>query len=335
MGKRALLLTLLLAAGGPLKAEDGGPLPMYVVAAPLADVRAEPKRVDGAAALRAPYAQDPLQETQLLFGERVKLLVDKDPWVLIEAVEQPEYTHAEAWTGYPGWVLKSAVVPEPAGYAPNAVVAVPYAKMTDGPSRRDGGVLLPAGSRLAVTFQKDAWVRVQRPDGKDGWMARKDVRLFAELPATDAARRASILEAARRYLAEPYYWGGRAGHRTQDIDVPSGMDCSGLVNVAYRVSGVDVPRDSHEQFMRAASLPSSEALKPGDLIFLSRPKDPERITHVMIYAGGDDVIEAVQEQNVVRQVSVKEKLGVPLSSIAAVLTPVGDRSVYFGRLLPE
>jgi gamma-D-glutamyl-L-lysine dipeptidyl-peptidase len=307
---------------------------MYVVAEPVADLRAEPKLTDGAAALKSPYDQDPLQESQLIYGERVKVLLEKGPWARVESVEQEEYTHADAWTGYPGWVLKESLVPEPAKYAPNAVVSAAYARMAASPSRQAESSPLPAGARVTVTFEKDAWARVSRLRGGDGWVLRKDLRLFSELPATDEARRASILDTARLFLREPYFWGGRAGHREGDVSLPSGMDCSGLVNIAYRVAGVDVPRDSHEQYRRARGLSSPAELKPGDLIFLAWTKNPEKVTHVMIYAGGDDVVEAVQDQNTVRQVSVKEKLGRPLKDIA-VMEPVGDRLVYFGRLLPE
>ena len=308
--------------------------PRFVVSVPTADIRAEPKRVNGAAALKNPYEADPLQESQLLYGERVKVLEEKAGWARIEAVEQPEFTHGNAWAGYPGWVLKEDLAPEPGGYAPNAVVRVRYAKMTAAPSRKAEGVLLPAGSRLEVTFHKDVWTRVRRPGGADAWLPSEDVRLDADAPAGGQARRAAILETARLFLGEPYYWGGRAGHRKGEVDTPSVMDCSGLVNVAYRVAGIDVPRDAHEQYMKSFPLSSPADLKPGDLIFLAWVKDRDKITHVMIYAGADDVLEAVQEQNTVRQVSVKEKLGRPLKDIA-VLSPVGDRLVYFGRLLPE
>ena len=310
------------------------PSPIFVAVVPVVDLRSEPKEVDGAAALKGPYAQDPLEESQLLYGERVKILEDKVTWVRVEAVEQTEFTHDNVWEGYPGWVLKSSLAPEPADYRPDAVVSETYAKLTTAPSRREKGIMIPLGSRVAVTFQQGAWVRVRRPEGGDGWMQKSDLRFYSQMPSTDEARREAILKAAKLFLGEPYYWGGRAGHRDGDVSVPSGMDCSGLVNAAYRVAGVDVPRDAAEQYMKSAPLDAPSELKPGDLIFLSWAKEPSKITHVMIYAGGDNVVEAVQDQNTVRQVTVKEKLGKPLAE-TAVLTSVGGRFVYFGRLLPE
>jgi cell wall-associated NlpC family hydrolase len=262
----------------------------------------------------------------------VKVLEEKGGWARVEAVEQLEFRRHDAWEGYPGWVRKEELAPE--GEAANAVVASRYAKMAEGPSRRAAGVMLPLGARVKVTFEKGEWARVAKPSGGDGWMSRDDLRPDAKRPATDSARREVLLSAARLFLGEPYYWGGRAGHREGDVESPSGVDCSGLVSVAYRAAGVDVPRDAHEQYMKSKPLSSPADLKPGDLIFLSWTKDPAKITHVMIYAGGDDVIEAVQEQNTVRQTAVKDKLGTFLKDLA-VMTPVGGRLVYFGRLLPE
>lgn len=43
------------------------------------------------------------------------------------------------------------------------------------------------------------------------------------------------LEAARRFLGAPYEWGGLTRR---------GIDCSGLVHIAYRLTGRLVPRDS-------------------------------------------------------------------------------------------
>jgi cell wall-associated NlpC family hydrolase len=194
--------------------------------------------------------------------------------------------------------------------------------------------MLPLGARVRVTFEKGEWSRVAKPSGGDGWMSRNDLRPDAARPATDSARREIVLSAAKLFLGEPYHWGGRSGHLEGNVESPSGVDCSGLVNVTYRAAGVDVPRDAHEQYMKSQPLSSPADLKPGDLIFLSWTKEPAKITHVMIYAGGDDVIEAVQEQNTVRQTTVKAKLGTFLKDLA-VMTPVGGRLAYFGRLLPE
>ena len=64
------------------------------------------------------------------------------------------------------------------------------------------------------------------------------------------------LEAARRYLGAPYEWGGLT---------EAGIDCSGLVHIAYRATGRLVPRDSWQQEAAGVAVAAGEE-QPGDLV---------------------------------------------------------------------
>lgn len=72
-------------------------------------------------------------------------------------------------------------------------------------------------------------------------------------PVSHAAREA--IAYARAHLGDPYVWGGTG---------PGAFDCSGLVYMAYRSAGIDLPRTSQEQW--AAGHRVAHA-KPGDLVF--------------------------------------------------------------------
>ncbi len=64
---------------------------------------------------------------------------------------------------------------------------------------------------------------------------------------------------AKSFLEMPYVWGGRGG---------AGIDCSGLVQRALAVKGVDAPRDSDmQQALLGRMLEDCEALHAGDLVF--------------------------------------------------------------------
>src|SRR3989338_7354701 len=78
--------------------------PLMVINASVVDLRAKPQTT----ARR--NVHDPLEETQLLYGERVRLLTVKDGWAYVEAVEQPEFTHGRRWQGYPGWLPASSLL---------------------------------------------------------------------------------------------------------------------------------------------------------------------------------------------------------------------------------
>ncbi len=69
------------------------------------------------------------------------------------------------------------------------------------------------------------------------------------------------VEIAESFLGRPYIWGGISGF---------GLDCSGLIQSALRMSGSDAPRDSDQQSEMGSAVainPSLSGLRRGDLVF--------------------------------------------------------------------
>lgn len=302
-----------------------------LVVVPVADLRREPVSVSPQAVSQRPYAVDPNQETQLLFGEDVLIYEVKGNWARVEARDQAEFTHAGRWQGYPGWVLKEAILPHPSDFFTSAVVVSRYGRVRQTKKLSSTFMELPMGARVGVIYTEKGWVRVQGPRAEMGWMRAQDVHLDRDAPKKGDLVRRELLVAARQFIGEPYYWGGRCGH-TKRGDTPSGVDCSALVNLAYRTVGLNAPRDAHEQFLLAHPLKKGSDLLPGDLVFLAKKGTPNQIVHVMLYEKEETLIEAVHELNAVRRVSFKKKLGHAQKDLLSG-SEAGDFIVRFGTFL--
>lgn len=162
-----------------------------------------------------------------------------------------------------------------------------------------------------VIYTENGWVRVQGPQGEMGWMRSEDVRLDREAPKKRDRRADGAFGRGAPVFRGTHLWGGgRSGHKKGGAS-PTGVDSSGLVNLAYRAVCLNAPRDAHEQFLVANKLINASDLQPGDWVFLAKKDAPDRIVHVMLFEKKGTLIEAAKELNKVRRVSFKKKLGVP------------------------
>ena len=76
-------------------------------------------------------------------------------------------------------------------------------------------------------------------------------------------------------VGTPYVWGGES---------PGvGFDCSGLVQAAYRVAGLALPRVAQDQFDDTPLVPAGWPLLPGDLVFFG--SGPAAVDHVGLFVG--------------------------------------------------
>jgi cell wall-associated NlpC family hydrolase len=114
--------------------------------------------------------------------------------------------------------------------------------------------------------------------------------------------------------------------------VVTGVDCSSLTHLAYRVNWLDIPRDAHDQWSASAHI-TCDTLCPADLIFVSAEDTHDKITHVMMYLAGEEFIEALETGSVVTINTFKNKFGITLRDAAQHGFIVNKRKMYFGSIL--
>jgi hypothetical protein len=227
--------------------------------------------------------------SQALLGDNVKVLKrEKNPagedWVRIETPDT-----------YPGWVLASSLrflKPGDRPYASAGKVFVVSGLLAN--TYREPDVTAhkpvqtaPISVLLEVVGEKgERWLEVVLPDGVRAWIQKGDGDV-REAPWVWPRRPFSDMVAlAKRFLGVPYLWGGTS---------PLGLDCSGFVQLVYRMNGIPILRDADIQMLKSGlGEVSKGSEQAGDLVFFGSAID--KIGHVGMMIDTEYFINATTYQ---------------------------------------
>jgi gamma-D-glutamyl-L-lysine dipeptidyl-peptidase len=296
------------------------------VAVPVSNLRGRP--VDAASL----NIHDDMQRSQLLFNEPLLIAGEEADWFAVEALEQPRYDPVRGWHGYPGWIRKRDLVEVEGPPEWNGLVKVPSTTLLTRPSSK-GERLFPLslGTRLFVTRESKGYLEVPLSGGRTSWVARRDIVKAGVMPSDNDRIGRNAVDVAHMFRGVSYLWGGRSMPLPWSRGPVMGVDCSGLVSLAFRVTGIELPRDAHDQ--RNVTTPvNADELSPGDLIFLSREGRPDSFSHVMLSLGGEQFIEAAETGETVQMRNFREKLGIDLRQLRERDFSAKETKVYFGRV---
>lgn len=211
-----------------------------------------------AEALRAHPSAEMALDTQALFGEEVVVYDESNDWAFVQL-------QADGYVGYlPASALMAPATPTHRVNVPRTLV-YPAADM-----KRPAVMALPMQAQLAVSNIDEKFVEVAGL----GWVWRDHV---VPLSHTEA----DFIAVARHFLFAPYLWGGKTA---------SGIDCSGLVQVALHACGRPCPRDSDmiaQQMGQAVTVRADSAdCQRGDLICWKGHVGIVSDTNLLLHANG-------------------------------------------------
>lgn len=266
----------------------------YKVNCPVIDLRSKPSEITA-----KDFSHQDERDTQLLFGELLQVEEWQGQWAKVKALEQAKFCEKNIWQPYPGWVKSNEIKEANPDYL-NANFSV-YSLYADAYDQPNGSSLfqLSMGTHFFAQAIDQDWVHIIE------WgffCKRNSLKLIT--PSTTVSR-ANIVDSAKRLLGQPYLWGGRAAYYAHHGLIGS-VDCSGLVNLAFRACGLCIPRDAHDQFLFFEKISKNE-IQPGDLLFFEHP-EKKRISHVVMYLGNKHYIEAPQTGSFVRVVQEESLL---------------------------
>lgn len=216
------------------------------------------------APLRAEPSDRSEMTNQVLFGEHYAVLETRSKWLRIRL------TH----DGYEGWLdrRQNQFLPGKASSA-QAEKKVPcVAELIEIVNHSESRAFFPVflGSPLP-----DYNIERQNLKLGDAFYGYQGAVTGLE-PKPD-----QLIEVAHQYLHAPYLWGGRS---------PFGIDCSGLVQMVYRLCGYSLPRDAQQQAQVGETLSFIEEAQEGDLAFFDNEEGD--IVHVGLIMANNYIIHA-------------------------------------------
>ena len=214
--------------------------------------------------------------SQALLGTPVHIL-ETDPdnsWPLVQTPD-----------GYTGWVHRDAITRLSAddysawNAAHKLVITAFETTVRQEPSRKGEALSdAVAGDRLVLEGRRGAFYKVRFPDGRIGWVSRRDACPLERWRSGLDNSAGAIISTALSFLGRPYIWAGMS---------PKGMDCSGYVRSVLFLHDIIIPRDAGPMAATSERINSIDELNPGDLVFFGRwaSAGVPKVSHVGFYLG--------------------------------------------------
>ncbi|TCC92076.1 hydrolase [Pedobacter frigiditerrae] len=215
----------------------------------------------------APIRKEPSDRSeivsQLLFGDRVEVLEKTEKWCLIK-------THHD---NYEGWMDYKQLqkISELQFHDEKAYTALTPLQLDNTLIANNGTkYYLSPGSTLPYFEDRFCYLGDERFEVKSTPIIADKTKFKIEVEAI-----------AKFFENTPYLWGGRTLF---------GIDCSGFVQIVYKLNGIQIKRDASQQAEQGEIVDFLASAELGDLAFFDNQDG--KITHVGLMLSNDKIIHS-------------------------------------------
>ena len=215
----------------------------------------------------APLRKEPSDRSeivsQLLFGDRVKLLEKQEKWCKVVTLHDD----------YEGWMdhKQLKLITEAQFFDEQSYLYVT-------PTQLDNTLIASDGTKYYLSPGSTL------PNFKDGFCAIGDEKFEVTskpfIPNKEDFKE-SVEKVAKFFENTPYLWGARSFF---------GIDCSGFVQTVYKLNGIQIRRDASQQAEQGEVVDFLASSMLGDLAFFDN--EDGKITHVGLMLNNHEIIHS-------------------------------------------
>jgi hypothetical protein len=171
--------------------------------------------------------------SQLLYGERFKILSKNKNWVKIKT----------SFDNYIGYIINKGFMNN---HKPTHKVFILKANIFNKPNNKTK-YFLPFASRVLIINENKKFIEFE----KNKWLKKKDIKKIDHIEK-------DYLKILKLFLKTKYVWGGKT-HK--------GIDCSAILQLFFYFNNKFYPRDTKDQLKYSKSNIKRKGFKKGDIIF--------------------------------------------------------------------